>query len=110
MGEQSPTLDYIMSETDFKKQEKLTFKKPNLWKVVFLNDDRTPMDFVVDLLMSKFKHDEASAKIITMEIHNTGSGVAGVYPYEIAEHLGIESTNLSRANGFPLRITIEEET
>jgi ATP-dependent Clp protease adaptor protein ClpS len=82
---------------------------PKLWKVVFLNDDKTPMEFVIELLSEIFKHSETRAKDITMEIHNTGSGVAGIYSHEIAEQKGIESTNLARANGFPLRIQLEEE-
>ena len=82
---------------------------PKLWKVVFHNDDSTPMEFVVGLLINIFNHSEDTAKEITLEIHNTGSGIAGVYPHEIAEHKGLEANHLSRANGYPLKITIETE-
>ena len=51
----------------------------------------------------------SAAKDITLEIHNSGSAVAGVYTHEIAETKGIESTQLARSNGFPLRITLEQE-
>lgn len=96
---------------EIKFDEKVTNKitPPKLWKVVFLNDDKTPMAFVIELLTSIFKHSEESAKSITLEIHNTGSGVAGIYNYEIAEHKSVESVNLSRESGFPLRIQVEEE-
>jgi len=97
--------------TDVQIEEKVTvaLQPPKLWKVVFFNDDQTPMEFVIELLVNVFKHNETIARDLTLEIHNTGSAVAGVYPYEIAEHKGLEATHLSRANGFPLRITVEEE-
>lgn len=82
---------------------------PKFWKVIFLNDDQTPMEFVVELLTKIFKHSELKAKDLTIEIHNTGSAVVGIYPFEIAEQLGVEATHLSRANGFPLKIQVEEE-
>lgn len=96
---------------DIKTQEKTvtSFEIPRLWKVVFLNDDKTPMEFVIDLLTSIFRHNELSAKEITLEVHNTGSAVVGVYPHEIAEQKGIEATQLARANSFPLQIHIEQE-
>jgi ATP-dependent Clp protease adaptor protein ClpS len=97
--------------TETKLSEKVATKlaPPNLWKVVFLNDDKTPMEFVIELLTVVFKHDFKSAKELTLEIHNTGSAVAGIYAHEVAEHKSIEATQLSRANGFPLQIKIEEE-
>jgi ATP-dependent Clp protease adaptor protein ClpS len=88
---------------------KIDVQPPRMWKVVLLNDDVTPMDLVIDILTNVFKHDEDSAKKITLEIHNTGSGIAGVYPHELAEHLAIESTNVARRNGSPLKIKIEQE-
>lgn len=80
-----------------------------MWKVVFLNDDKTPMEFVVELLMSIFKHSGEDAENLTLEIHNSGSAVVGVYTHEIAEQKGIEATTLARANGYPLQINIEQE-
>jgi len=82
---------------------------PKFWKVIFLNDDSTPMEFVVELLTKIFKHSELKAKDLTLEIHNTGAAIVGIYPFEIAEQLGVEATHLSRANGFPLKIQVEEE-
>lgn len=87
----------------------VTFKPPSMWKVVFLNDDKTPMEFVIDLLIELFGHDEKSAHDITLEIHNTGSGVAGIYNYEIAEQKGLEATRISKVNGHPLKIQVEQE-
>jgi ATP-dependent Clp protease adaptor protein ClpS len=97
--------------TDTKIEEKIvvSLQPPKLWKVVFLNDDHTPMELVIELLTQVFKHDEKRAKEITMEIHHEGSGIAGVYSFEIAEQRGIEATNLARANGSPLKIQVEQE-
>jgi ATP-dependent Clp protease adaptor protein ClpS len=97
--------------TDVKIEEKVvvSLQPPKMWKVIFLNDEATPMELVIELLTQVFKHNEARAKEITLEIHNTGSGIAGVYTYEIAEQRGIEATNIARANGSPLRITVEQE-
>jgi ATP-dependent Clp protease adaptor protein ClpS len=97
--------------TEIKTEERVTvsLQPPALWKVIFLNDDETPMEFVIELLTSIFKHNESSAKEVTLEVHNTGSGVAGVYSHEIAEQKGIEATHVSRANGFPLQINLEQE-
>lgn len=97
--------------TDVKIDEKIvvSLQPPKMWKVVFLNDDQTPMELVIELLTKIFKHSDSRAEEITMEIHNTGSGIAGVYTYEIAEQRGIEATSLARANGSPLRIQVEQE-
>jgi ATP-dependent Clp protease adaptor protein ClpS len=97
--------------TDIKTEERVSvsLKAPSLWKVIFINDDHTPMEFVIELLTSIFKHNEETAKEITLEIHNSGSAVAGIYVHEIAEQKGIESTQLSRTNGFPLQVNLEEE-
>lgn len=97
--------------TEFKNEEKVIedLKPPKLWKVIFLNDDVTPMDLVIEILTDVFKHDAESAKSLTLEVHNSGSAVAGVYMYEIAEQKGLEATAIARANGSPLRIQVEEE-
>ena len=88
---------------------KINIDEPSRYKVVFLNDDQTPMDFVISLITKLFKHSDDSALSITLEIHEKGSGVVGIYSYEIAEQKSVEATNLSRDSGFPLRIKIEEE-
>jgi ATP-dependent Clp protease adaptor protein ClpS len=98
-------------DTDVKIDEKIKQKvqEPKRWKVVFLNDDYTPMDFVVGILTEIFKHSQDTAVNITMQIHNEGSGIAGVYTFEIAEAKAVEATAVSRSSGFPLQIKMEEE-
>jgi ATP-dependent Clp protease adaptor protein ClpS len=104
-------MEYIMSATEIQIDEKIKQKvqEPKKWKVVFLNDETTPMDFVVGVLTETFKHTQETAKKITLEIHTEGSGIAGVYSFEIAEAKAVEATQLARANAFPLQIKMEEE-
>ena len=100
-----------MPSTDIQLDEKIKVRvsEPKNWKVIFLNDDATPMDFVISLLMEVFKHTTETAKEITIQVHETGSGIAGTYSFEIAEAKAVESTTLARANGHPLQIKLEEE-
>jgi ATP-dependent Clp protease adaptor protein ClpS len=100
-----------MPTTEIQIDEKIKQKmqEPKRWKVLLLNDDTTPMDFVVGILTDIFKHTQETAKGITIEVHNTGSGIAGVYSFEIAEAKAVESTQLARSNGFPLQVKMEEE-
>ena len=99
----------MSTATNVEEKVVVSLQPPKLWKVIFLNDDQTPMELVIDLLTKIFKHDESKAKDITLEIHETGSGVAGVYPFEIAEQKGIEATAIARQHGSPLRIQVEQE-
>ena len=83
--------------------------EPEKYKVIFLNDDRTPMEWVIEILVKLFKHSESTAKQIMLQIHNEGSGVAGTYTYEIAEQKVVETINSSRDRGFPLQATMDKE-
>lgn len=100
-----------MPGTDIQLDEKIkvVVSEPKNWKVILLNDDSTPMEFVISLLMEIFRHTSESAENITMEVHETGSGIAGVYSFEIAEAKAVEATNLARTNSYPLQIKLEEE-
>jgi len=99
----------MSTETTVEEKVVVALQPPGLWKVVFLNDDSTPMELVIDLLTGIFKHDESKAKDITLEIHETGSGVAGIYSFEIAEQKGMEATAVARQHGSPLRIIVDQE-
>lgn len=83
-------------------------EEPKRWSVFLVNDDSTTMEFVVDVLMDIFKHDEVSAVSITYEIHNRGQGLAGIYDFEIAEAKAVETTSRARASGFPLQTKLAE--
>jgi len=96
---------------DVEIDEKIKIKvtEPDMYKVIFLNDNATPMDFVIEILTSVFRHSPETARDITMDIHESGSSVAGIYTYEIAEQKAVEATTLSRSHGFPLQIKVEKE-
>lgn len=100
-----------MAETDIVLDEKITKKTkiPSKYKVIFLNDDVTPMEWVVDLLQKIYRHSRDTAEKITMQIHHDGSGCAGVYAFQIAEQKAQETLNISHTHGFPLRVKVEEE-
>ena len=100
-----------MTSTDIKIDEKIKIKaqEPKRWKVIFLNDDTTPIDFVISVLIEVFKHSNDTAKDVTLQEHETGSGIAGIYSFEIAEAKAVETTNLARSSGYPLQIKLEEE-
>jgi len=101
-----------MSTTDdvqLDEKVKLEIIEPKKWKVIFLNDNHTPMEFVVTVLVEIYKHTIEVANELTMQIHDTGSGIAGTYTFEIAEIKAVETTTLARAQGFPLQIKLEEE-
>ena len=91
------------------EKTKLNIEEPGFYKVIFINDDVTPMEFVIELLQKVFKHDLEAAQQIMMTVHTEGSAIAGVYSYEIAEQKGVESTVLARNNGFPLQIKVEKQ-
>lgn len=101
----------MSADTATKQREttKNRIKEPSKYKVLVLNDDYTPMDFVVAMFMEIFKHSEAAAVELTSKIHHEGSAVAGIYTYEVAEQKGIDATNLARENGHPLQIKVEAE-
>jgi ATP-dependent Clp protease adaptor protein ClpS len=100
-----------MSTTDIAIEEKIkiTISEPKHWKVILLNDDTTPMEFVIGVLVDIFKHTHNSAQDIMLQVHEQGSGVAGVYSFEIAEAKAVEATNQARTNNYPLQIKLEEE-
>jgi ATP-dependent Clp protease adaptor protein ClpS len=84
-------------------------KKPNMYKVILLNDDFTPMDFVVSLLEKVFNKGYEEAISIMLEVHNKGKGIAGIYTLEIAEQKAIDTFNLARKAKHPLQCIIERE-
>lgn len=84
-------------------------KPPRLYKVIIHNDDYTPVEFVIVLLVNVFKYAQARAVQLTLDVHNNGNAVAGVYPCEIAEQKVADSVSLARSNGFPLVVNMEPE-
>ncbi len=101
----------MSTETVLEKIPKIfqNSKVPKKYKVIFLNDDSTPIEFVIVVLMTIFRHPESVAKEITLRVHNEGSAVAGIYNFEIAEQKMIETVSLARQNNFPLNVKLESE-
>ena len=97
----------IVTERRTKEQTKT--KKPALYKCILLNDDYTPMEFVVDILKQIFHKSQAEATRIMLHVHQNGMGVAGVYPYEIAETKIHTVEELARESQFPLKCVMEKE-
>ncbi len=97
------------NETQSTVQQTVKLKEPSMFSVVMHNDDVTTMDFVVMILMRIFKKSAEEASNIMMQVHNNGSGIAGVYIYDIAITKKLVSEQLAREKGFPLRLSIEPE-
>jgi ATP-dependent Clp protease adaptor protein ClpS len=95
--------------TKIKIKPNLKLKEPSLYKVVYLNDNVTTMEFVVNSLVDYFDHSATTALELTERIHNDGSAVVAVMPHELAEQKGIEVTLEAHEYGFPLKIKIESE-
>lgn len=87
----------------------LTITEPPMFKVIYMNDDVTTSDFVMDTLVEFFNYNVDTAHNITQNIHESGSAVVAVMPYEIAEQKGIEVTVSARSAGYPLQVKIEAE-
>lgn len=92
-----------------KKTTSRKIQEPKKFKVVVCNDDVTPIEFVIEMLMLVFRHNQQSAYDLTLTVHNNGSAVAGVYNYEIAEQKAIDGVSLARLKGFPLILKVEQE-
>lgn len=85
-------------------------KEPPMFKVIYLNDNQTTMEFVIDTLLNFFDYNTETAVQITQDIHTDGSAVVAVLPYEIAEQKGVEVTIYARSQDFPLQVKLEPES
>ncbi len=98
-----------MNEIEHELKENIELKKPKMYRVMLLNDDFTSMEFVVSTLMNIFHKSEEDSYAITMRIHNSGSGLCGLYTYEIAETKVAQVLSSAKKSKFPLRAVMEEE-
>jgi ATP-dependent Clp protease adaptor protein ClpS len=90
-------------------KEQVKTRKPPLYKCILLNDDYTPMEFVVEILKSVFHRTQAEATGIMLHVHQNGMGVAGIFPYEVAETKIRAVEELAKENQFPLKCVMEKE-
>lgn len=79
-----------------------------MYKVLLLNDDYTPMEFVVQVLKQYFAKTPDEAQVIMMQVHHQGRGIAGVYTYEVAETKVFQVSQVARKNKYPLQCTLEK--
>jgi len=84
-------------------------KPPPMFRVIYLNDNQTSIDFVIESLMEHFNYTAEGAADITINIHEQGSACVAVLPYEIAEQKGIEVTISARSRSYPLQVKLEPE-
>jgi ATP-dependent Clp protease adaptor protein ClpS len=100
-----------MSPTDVKPRTKAktTTARPPLWKVILLNDDFTPRDFVVAVLKAVFRMNESQSYRVMMTAHQKGACVIAVYTRDVAETKAKEATDLGKQYGYPLYFTTEKE-
>jgi len=104
MSQYDPDIEEgVSSETDQEVAE------PPMYRVMLLNDDYTTMEFVVEVLVYVFQKSSEEAMLIMLNVHRSGVGVCGIYPYEIAETKVDTVETLARENGFPLKCIMERE-
>jgi ATP-dependent Clp protease adaptor protein ClpS len=96
-------------DTATKIQINTELKEPPMFKVIYLNDSQTTMEFVIETLIDFFNYNTQTALQITEDIHTAGSAVVAVLPYEIAEQKGIEVTVHARNHSFPLTVKLEPD-
>ena len=96
------------TRTRIKPSEQI--KEPPMFRVVYLNDNQTTIEFVIESLIEFFDYTPETAERITVDIHESGSAVVAVLPFEIAEQKGIEVTMSARSQSYPLQIKLEPES
>ena len=90
-------------------KEKPEVKKPNMYAVVLINDDYTPMEFVIYVLQTIFKKSYEEAKKIMLLVHNEGKGICGIYSLDIAESKANQVIEFSRVNQHPLECKVQKQ-
>ena len=108
MTERKDDLEKIESFDLALEEERPKVKRPPLYRVVLMNDDYTPMEFVVDILETVFSMERTRATQVMLEVHTKGKGICGVFNYEIAETKVAQVTALAQQHQHPLLCTMEE--
>ncbi len=99
---------YLSDDDTVVEKAKPKLKRPKLYKVVLLNDDYTPMEFVVHILKVFFNMDEDKATNIMLQVHRDGKGICGTYSRDIAETKVVQINTYARENEHPLMSVMEE--
>ena len=101
--------DILEQELGVITKEKPEVKKPNMYAVVLINDDYTPMEFVIYVLQTIFKKSYEEAKKIMLLVHNEGKGICGIYSLDIAETKANQVIEFSRVNQHPLECKVQKQ-
>lgn len=96
------------SQDALAEKQKVKIKAPNKYVVIFLNDNVTPVEYVINVLITYFSKTPEEAQEITLEVHEKGRSVAGAYSYEVAEQKCIETITDARKHNYPLDVIMEE--
>lgn len=96
------------SDSQVLERNDVEFDEPNMYNVILLNDDYTPFDFVVYVLIEVFDKSSEEAIEVTNNVHHKGRGVAGTYVKDIAETKSLITNKTAKSNGFPLETLVEE--
>jgi ATP-dependent Clp protease adaptor protein ClpS len=96
------------NDSELLEEIKDELKEPDMWKVVLLNDDYTPRDFVVEILVSIFHKQPIEATKIMLDVHKKGRGMVGIYPYDIGRTKVAQVTQVAREREFPLKSIMEK--
>ena len=105
----TPKSDHHDHDVVTESETRAELKRPSLYKVLVHNDNYTTREFVVEVLRTVFHHTETDATRIMLHVHHQGVGVAGMYPFKVAEMKARTTEDLAREHEFPLRLTLEPE-
>ena len=96
------------ADTKFRSKDEEKIKEPQDYMVIMLNDDFTPRDFVVEVLMLVFHKDREEAKRIMLNVHHKQKGIVGIYTYDVAQTKANQVHTIAKENEFPLKCIVEE--
>lgn len=97
-----------MAQQQGSTKEKIRYQEPTKYTVTFHNDDFTPMDLVVMVLMNVFFKTFEDAYSLMMQVHNNGKAKVGSYTYDIAKSKAARAQQIARENGYPLKVTVDD--
>ncbi len=102
-------MNQIIKELTLEISKLDALDNPPMWHVIFLNDDFTPMDFVIEILIGVFNHSEAEATEIMLQVHHEGHAIAGTYVWEVAETKADQTMMIAQTQEYPLKVIIKPE-
>ena len=96
-------------QSQLRERQRTDLRDPRRYKVIIYNDDFTTMEFVVMILVQVFLKSEEEAQTLMLQVHHSDKAVVGIYSYDIAVSKVRKATTMAREQGYPLRLTVEEE-